>query len=738
MATFEDGLLTISSDADDVIAVVASTERGGRVVKINGADPTGGPLPTGAVRHLQVIGGPGENTIDLRGVGPASFPNLGGVSVRADDGKDMIFGSRFADHLDGGAGDNCLVGGPGDDVYLGRADGPVSEVTIFEQPGEGRDTLVIGAAAPVTFTFDPGHGGRQVVSAALAVSAPWAGTVEQTVVRRTLPDTYPYPYAISELFNPAIVRFDARGVIQVISPYSAGWYHNPTTVAMYVNVLYRNWVGGDVGAYSALKANAEWLRDHAEEVRDAAGGTFLIYRFPFAYGAFGAPAGWRSALTAAMASVALTIASHVLDDPSFAARVPGLLGGFDRLIRDGGYRISLAPGADWYEEYADPAMTITPRVLNGHMYALTALDWLARSAGVPAAADLFQAGVNGLRQTLSLYDVEPLSLYDVYRRNQWRTYHEVHSILLHHLFSLTGVADFRRYADAWAARTWDGTTRGLLPLPAPNTAPRAEFEVGVEDRLRRDAKGVLQTFAPRVGWYYEPGAIAKYALALYQTWRGGDDSALPPLLANALWLRDNIVRQTYGGGKALYTYPVPAPNVERGLSAGWRSAETAAGAAAALYLVGRIQQFNVGYDAADRFFGAAARLMTGFNALVTQGGYAIAVRGTSALWFESAAAPRARVMVTDLDGHLRTIALLRWYARNSGNETALRLVMAGTNGLSVVLSQYDLPPRSIAALTGPAKDPQTVADRVRMLLDLFAATGVKKFKLYADRWAAGR
>jgi hypothetical protein len=68
-----DGHLSASSDAGDSIAVTCS----GGFVKVNAADPGTGPALCSGITAVTVSGGPLANTLDLRGVAPASFgPSL--------------------------------------------------------------------------------------------------------------------------------------------------------------------------------------------------------------------------------------------------------------------------------------------------------------------------------------------------------------------------------------------------------------------------------------------------------------------------------------------------------------------------------------------------------------------------------------------------------------------------------------------------------------------------------------
>jgi heparosan-N-sulfate-glucuronate 5-epimerase len=246
-------------------------------------------------------------------------------------------------------------------------------------------------------------------------------------------------------------RLDAHGVLQAYVPW-AGWYYNPASIAQYTLALYKAYYEGNHGVRSLLRANAHWLATAMVRQTDAHGRAIYFYPYPWAHPAFGLPAGWRSALAGGQALAALTAAGRALGDPGLERQAEKLLPAFDLRVSAGGYRIPLGRHAVWYEEAASPAVAVTPRILNGHMQALAALDWYARLTGSARVARLVQEGVNGLALALPLYDQPPLSLYDLKLRNEWPSYHRAHVQLLSYWYHRTGVREFLRYANAWAAR----------------------------------------------------------------------------------------------------------------------------------------------------------------------------------------------------------------------------------------------------------------------------------------------
>ncbi len=112
------GVLTVSSDASDVIAISAN---GSGEVEVNGDnDPTGtGAIAAADVTAIEVTGGDGDNVIDLSAVASTDYTGLTSVSIDGGAGGDTITGSEFADQINGGNENDSILGGAGDDTIFG-------------------------------------------------------------------------------------------------------------------------------------------------------------------------------------------------------------------------------------------------------------------------------------------------------------------------------------------------------------------------------------------------------------------------------------------------------------------------------------------------------------------------------------------------------------------------------------------------------------------------------------------
>src|SRR5262249_10051592 len=153
--------------------------------RINGNDPTSGPLACSAITAIEIDGGPGANLIDLRGVLPSQFASLGRIRVSGGPGQDTLItqdlpktwsltaldeGSISGTSLGGitrftfSSIENLVGGSLGDDIQLG----PGSGVSGVLDGGAGDDSLTFedfGSAVQVTLNGSDDHGFRGTATA---------------------------------------------------------------------------------------------------------------------------------------------------------------------------------------------------------------------------------------------------------------------------------------------------------------------------------------------------------------------------------------------------------------------------------------------------------------------------------------------------------------------------------------------------------------------------------------------
>ena len=99
------GMLRVTTQTSDDIAM--TTGPGGDV-QITNTTLTTGPLLAGDVQSIVVLGGQGENVIDLSGVLGVDFTQSPSIFVDASDGGDTIVASELGGFYFGGNGDNRI------------------------------------------------------------------------------------------------------------------------------------------------------------------------------------------------------------------------------------------------------------------------------------------------------------------------------------------------------------------------------------------------------------------------------------------------------------------------------------------------------------------------------------------------------------------------------------------------------------------------------------------------------
>jgi Ca2+-binding RTX toxin-like protein len=148
------GDLVVTSNAGDQVVI---TDVGGQV-KVNGDDPQSGPATSATIDSIAVTGGPDANSIDLKGVTGTAFPLLRNVTVDGAGGNDNINGSQLADVLDGGAGNDRIVGDDNQQDTFDVMRGGDGDDTLVWNPGDDDDINEGGAGAD---TSEVNGGGKE-------------------------------------------------------------------------------------------------------------------------------------------------------------------------------------------------------------------------------------------------------------------------------------------------------------------------------------------------------------------------------------------------------------------------------------------------------------------------------------------------------------------------------------------------------------------------------------------------
>jgi Ca2+-binding RTX toxin-like protein len=144
-------LLSVSGDDGDNV-IVTSRDAAGQILVNGGAVPVTGGTPTVAnTSVIEIFGTGGNDTISLdeaNGALPAAhlFGGAGNDVLTGGSGNDLLFGGTGNDILNGKGGDDLLFGGAGNDVLIGgtgsdQTFGEAGNDRMIWNPGDGSDLM---------------------------------------------------------------------------------------------------------------------------------------------------------------------------------------------------------------------------------------------------------------------------------------------------------------------------------------------------------------------------------------------------------------------------------------------------------------------------------------------------------------------------------------------------------------------------------------------------------------------
>jgi Ca2+-binding RTX toxin-like protein len=161
LSSVTSGTLTVTSDdADDVIEIRCGNDDN---VKINRARPDSGAFPCIGVTSIVVVGGGGDDEIQLKRVETTSFTSLATVSIDGGPGWDSIEGSQGPDTISGGDGKDRITIDPSlTDVVDG---GLARDFVSVEIAGETTISDSSVALASIEFFVVRGSDGDDTIDA---------------------------------------------------------------------------------------------------------------------------------------------------------------------------------------------------------------------------------------------------------------------------------------------------------------------------------------------------------------------------------------------------------------------------------------------------------------------------------------------------------------------------------------------------------------------------------------------
>jgi len=227
--------------------------------------------------------------------------------------------------------------------------------------------------------------------------------------------------------------------------------YNPLTVAHWVLGAYDDWLReGDPRHYELFLRRADWLVEH-QVVRDGAG--WWYYTVPWGP-PYNVQPPWASAMAQGFALSGLMRAYQETENPAYRRAADLALRSFEVGVEDGG----IVSRDEWDNVFYEEVPSRPPHhILNGHIFALFGLHDYYRATGVERARELFEQGVDAVRNRLPDYDAGFWSKYSLNPNADWRShwnlaapiYQRVHIDLLRFLHKITGDPVFERWAARW-------------------------------------------------------------------------------------------------------------------------------------------------------------------------------------------------------------------------------------------------------------------------------------------------
>jgi hypothetical protein len=274
----------------------------------------------------------------------------------------------------------------------------------------------------------------------------YKGDVWEEIVRNAL-------YKISNdsipNYNKEIV--DDKGVPYVYyreqNGVTAGNQYNATIVCNYAIDYYKRILNTNDSITKCQFLNCiNWLADNIS-YKDNYGLYQFNWQQPW-YLSVGVP--FTSGMTSGRAIEAFTDAYKLYHSPKYLGYAKTLVRGFYVPIQSGGFTYKEANGW-WYEEVADKNLH-TPRILDGHIFAITGVNeyWLVTKDD--SAAYVVQKGIQALKYALPTYDIgNGWSYYDVYHKVSDKKYHRLLASQIKEVWQITNDNFFCKFYNRWNA-----------------------------------------------------------------------------------------------------------------------------------------------------------------------------------------------------------------------------------------------------------------------------------------------
>lgn len=230
-----------------------------------------------------------------------------------------------------------------------------------------------------------------------------------------------------------------------LSGVHPGKRYNPTIVCNYAITYYQQFVANnDAQQKKRFFQCVKWLATHV-----TVNGGHALYVFNWQqpwYDSVRTP--YTSGMTSGLAIKVFTLAHRLTGNVQYLDHARMLLRGFFIPVSAGGFTYQDRDGW-WFEELADTAMH-TPRILDGHIFAITGLMEYARLTKDDSATFVVNKGIAALKSRLPAYDAGDGGVYyDAYQLKADLKYHRILAAQMKELYVLTGDDMFLHYHKKW-------------------------------------------------------------------------------------------------------------------------------------------------------------------------------------------------------------------------------------------------------------------------------------------------
>jgi len=193
-------------------------------------------------------------------------------------------------------------------------------------------------------------------------------------------------------------------------------------------------------AYNRMINCSEWLLNNIHRFDNFSA---WMYPYPFSYNTH---ADWKSAHAQAVGMQFLARVARLYGESCYQEPIEELLRAFEQPVSKGGL-LEVSPGGNfWFAKFAD-SQNQSPRILNGHMFAVLGLIDISQLLSIKKAKTLADSGAEAITESLPKYDLGYWSAYDIFGKPAPLQYHRIHILQLSRLFAIYGVDKYLNYHD---------------------------------------------------------------------------------------------------------------------------------------------------------------------------------------------------------------------------------------------------------------------------------------------------